>query len=113
MDRVDRATVYFAGIPCGVLRRTNGGYEFRYARSYLERQDAVPLSRSLPLSYAPHRSVELFPYFAGLAAEGWLQRQQSAIQKIDPADLLTLLVHNGEDLAGASSLAPFEGRDRT
>jgi len=121
MDRVAQAVVHLAGRRCGVLARTKEGYVFRYEADYLRRADAKPLSRSLPLREAPFPSVHFPGYFAGLVAEGWLQQQQSTLEKIDPHDYLTLLARNGEDLTGAVTVrcgdpdpasAPTAGRRR-
>ncbi len=106
MDRVDEAVVFFQGRRCGVLRRVRDGYRFQYDADFLARREACPLSLSLPLRAAAFESKDLFGYFAGLVSEGWLLRQQSVLQKTDSRDYLTLLAHNGEDVAGAVSIRP-------
>jgi len=110
MDRVDRAAVFFHGIRCGTISRIDGRYRFAYTPEYLARSDATPLSRSLPLRAERFEADHLFPYFAGLVSEGWLLRQQSVLERIDPGDYLTLLAHNGEDLAGAVTVKPIRGQ---
>jgi len=107
MDRIRQAVVFFENKRCGLLERTATGYRFQYDTEYRQRDDAKPLSRSLPLQSKPFESKHFFPYFAGLTSEGWLLKQQSLFEKIDSDDYLTLLAYNGEDLAGAVNIRPF------
>lgn len=80
MDRIDQATVFFEGKLCGVLSRTNNGYTFQYAAEYIQRADAKPLSRSLPLQKEPFESHHFFPFFAGLVSDMKGATRKSAAQ---------------------------------
>lgn len=108
MDRIKKVVVFFADQRCGVLSRTESKFRFQYDAEYLKTPGIRPLSRSLPLRTEAFESAQFFPYFAGLVSEGWLLQQQSALEKIDPRDYLTLLACNGEDLAGAVVVRPHE-----
>jgi len=106
MDRVDKVKVFFSAQFCGILEKKNAKYYFSYDYEYLSSGLSIPLSHSLPLQIEPFVSDQLFPFFAGLVAEGWLLRQQSFLEKVDAEDYLTLLAYNGEDLPGAVSVQP-------
>ena len=87
-----------------LIKHGESAYEFQYDADYLSEPGAHPISYSLPLKAEPYRSERLFPFFEGLIAEGWLRHQQSMIQKIDELDYFSLLIKNGQDLIGATSV---------
>lgn len=105
--RIEAAVVEMFGVEAGLLSRVDGEkYVFIYANDYI-RTVGFPLSASLPVSKPITVSDELMPYFDGLVAEGWLKEIQSQFQKIDETDRFTLLINNGENLAGAVTIRPL------
>jgi serine/threonine-protein kinase HipA len=95
-----RAKVYYQGEIAGILEKNNDGFTFQYHESYLN-GTGVPISYSLPLRHEKFKNKNLFPFFAGLVAEGWLLEIQSKTQKIAETDYFSLLIKNGKDLIGA------------
>ena len=51
-----KANVFFRDILSGRLEETETGYRFTYAKCYLERSDAEPVSLTLPLQEQPYNS---------------------------------------------------------
>lgn len=84
----------------GYLTQDNRGFTFEYLPNY----NGIPLSLSFPLSQRFYRSEILFPYFASLAPEGWLNKRFSELQQIDESDLFGLLIQNSDNLLGAVRL---------
>lgn len=103
---IETAVVRMHESIAGVLIRNGAEYVFAYEPEYIA-NGGMPLSASLPLQDEPFISDTLFPYFDGLAAEGWLKEVQSRYQKIDAGDRFSLLIENGENLAGAITIAPM------
>ena len=62
-----RLIVYLNGEPVGILDQDDSELlGFRYGPEWLNRQDAAPLSRSLPLQRDPFRGRHARPFFAGI-----------------------------------------------
>ena len=82
---------------------------FSYASSYLERDDASPLSLSLPLSAVTFNTHEMRPYFEGLLPEG--PTREALVSQIGlPADdYLALLAVVGLDCIGDVVIQPSDG----
>jgi serine/threonine-protein kinase HipA len=96
------ARVLLNGTLAGTLEQTNDGYRFGYAPGYLANPNAKPVSLTLPLRREPFLSPRLFPFFAGLLAEGNLKDLQCQLYKIDPDDDFTrLLKTSHDDVIGA------------
>ncbi|MDO6686639.1 HipA N-terminal domain-containing protein [Agarivorans sp. 3_MG-2023] len=84
----------------GVLTESDEGFTFEYVEHY----QGQAVSFSLPVRKKRFSSPTLFPYFKGLAPEGWLLEQYSKLQHIDERDQLGMLIANGKDLIGAVTL---------
>ena len=54
----------------GIIAETEEGYIFTYDQDYLDREDAVAVSLTLPLRQEPYETTILFPFFDGLIPEG-------------------------------------------
>ena len=67
-----QAEIYRKGLFAGILTEDDGEYRFCYDEMYLVREDAQPISLTLPLQTEPFVSPVLFPFFDGLIPEGWL-----------------------------------------
>lgn len=90
MGRAGR--VYVQNLPAGLIKETDKGYEFTYDRDYLEKEDALPVSLTLPLKHEVYQSNTLFPFFDGLIPEGWLLGVVERNWKIDGRDRFGLLL---------------------
>lgn len=91
------------GEPAGLLSQQAGGeVVFTYERSWQARDDAFPLSLSMPLARREHRDAVVRPFLEGLlpdnasTLERWARRFQ-----VSARNPFALLSHMGEDCAGA------------
>lgn len=98
-----QARVLQNGRMAGILKQlSEGGYRFVYDPVYLTAPSARAVSLTLPLRREPFASSELFPFFAGLLAEGNLKDMQCRLYKIDSDDDFTrLLKTTRDDVIGA------------
>ena len=103
-----KADIRMHGTPAGTLTETEDGYRFRYHPDYLARQDAHPVSLSLPLQTAEYRDKRLFPFFDGLIPEGWLLDIAAVTWKLDPRDRMGLLLACCRECIGAVSVLSRE-----
>jgi len=87
-----RGIVRYRDIPAGTLERGAMGYTFRYAPDYLANPSLPAISATLPKTQAEYRSEHLFPFFAGLLAEGAQAERQCRELHIDERDLFTRLL---------------------
>jgi len=76
----------------GMIQETEEGYEFQYDKEYLEMDDALSVSLTMPLQAAPYTSSTLFPFFDGLIPEGWLLGVVERNWKLDGKDRFGLLL---------------------
>ena len=96
-----KGIVYYGDTKAGVIEQTDEGYIFQYAEEYVDREDARPVSQTLPLSKEEYRSKVLFPFFDGLIPEGWLLDVAIETWKINPRDRMKLLLNVCRDCIGA------------
>ena len=61
--------VYIQNHFSGIIAETEEGYIFTYDQDYLDREDAVAVSLTLPLRQEPYETTILFPFFDGLIPE--------------------------------------------
>ena len=87
-----KGEVQVNGIPAGVLDETATGIRFQYYPEYVRRDDLPAVSLTLPRQADPFESSILFPFFAGLLAEGATMQIQCRRLKLDEADLLGRLL---------------------
>ncbi len=88
----------------GWLTQDDNGYHFEYAKAYLAKPDAKPVSLTLPLQDAIYTSHVLFPFFDGLIPEGWLLNIVEKNWKLNPRDRMGLLLACCKDCIGAVSI---------
>lgn len=84
--------VYYRDIQAGTLEKDETGYSFTYLPSYLHDSSMPDISATLPKREESYRSEKLFPFFAGLLAEGSQRERQCRELKIDERDLFTRLL---------------------
>ena len=102
-----RLTVYLNGERVGTLDEDDSGLlEFRYALEWTGRQDAMPLSRSLPLQSESFRGKHARPFFAGILPDEGPRQQIASILGISERNDFAMLERIGGECAGAVSLLP-------
>ena len=98
MGRVGK--VYIQNQYAGTVEETDTGYSFRYDKKYLEMENAVAVSLTLPMREEPYESKVLFPFFDGLIPEGWLLEVVTRNWKISYNDRFGLLLIACRDCIG-------------
>ncbi len=106
-----KAEIHLQGRLAGTLEERDFGYAFTYDRTYLESNDTVAISLSLPLQSESHTDKRLFPFFDGLIPEGWLLDIAEQTWKLNPRDRMGLLLACCHDCIGAVSVIAAEGSD--
>lgn len=101
-----RAEIKMHNVLAGWLIEDENGYHFHYAASYLQREDAKPVSLTLPLQEKEFSSNVLFAFFDGLIPEGWLLDIAEKNWKLNPRDRMGLLLACCKDCIGAVSVHP-------
>lgn len=104
MNSYRTAYIYVGDAYAGVLEETDDGYSFAYDSDYLNRDDASPVSLTLPLSEEPYRSKTLFPFFDGLIPEGWLLDVVKRNWKLNSSDRFGILLVACKDGIGNVSV---------
>lgn len=81
----------------------NGIYDavFHYDKSWLDREDAIPVSLSLPLQEEAFSPEKTKTYFEGLLPEGFTKRSVARWMHADEQDYLTMLSGLGQECLGA------------
>ncbi|MFQ5640768.1 MAG: HipA N-terminal domain-containing protein [bacterium] len=92
--------VFMHAIQAGVITEDETGYSFAYSTDYLQRNDAEPVSLTLPLRDEPFISKTMLPFFDGLIPEGWLLDIVQSTWKIDSRDRMGLLLACCKDCYG-------------
>ena len=67
-----QAGIYVNDIFCGILTEDEEGFHFAYDKTYIDREDATPVSPTMPLTEQQYDKEMMFPVFDGLIPEGWL-----------------------------------------
>lgn len=101
-----QAEIYRKGILAAILTEDGGEYRFCYNKEYLTREDAQPVSLTLPLQAEPFVSPVLFPFFDGLIPEGWLLDVALRNTDISILDRMSLLLLCCKDCIGSISVLP-------
>lgn len=99
--------VYLNSDLVGSLEETDEGLlRFRYLSDWIEREDAVPLSRMLPLRSEPYENKHTRPFFAGILPEEGIRTAVARILGISEGNDFAMLERIGGECAGAVSLLP-------
>lgn len=102
-----QAEIYRKGILTGILTEDGGEYSFCYEGSYLHREDACPISLTLPLQADAYVSPVLFPFFDGLIPEGWLLDIALRNTDVSILDRMSLLLLCCKECIGSISVVPI------
>ena len=100
------------GKEVGAIEEIGAETRFTYARDWLARRDAVPVSVTLPLREAPYVAKGLHPFFENLLPEGWLLEVASKRLKISKSDAFGLLLATCSDCIGAVEIEPLDDEAR-
>lgn len=103
-----QAEIYRKDILAGILTEDGGEYRFCYNGSYLTRDDALPISLTLPLQEEAFVSPVLFPFFDGLIPEGWLLNVALRNTDISILDRMSLLLLCCKECIGSVSVVPVQ-----
>lgn len=108
-----QAEIYRKEKLAGILTEDGGEYRFCYDETYLAREDAQPISLTLPLQTEAFVSPVLFPFFDGLIPEGWLLEVALRNTDISILDRMSLLLLCCKECIGSVSVVPInkEGGD--
>ena len=87
-------------------RLADGSECFAYDSDYLERNDAMPISHSLPLRSEPYGKRQLRPFFAGLLPEESQRERIASYLGLAASDDFSMLAAIGGECAGALSIVP-------
>lgn len=102
-----QAEIYRKEILAGILTEDGGEYRFCYSEAYLAREDARPVSLTLPLQAESFISPVLFPFFDGLIPEGWLLDVALRNTDISVLDRMSLLLLCCKECIGSVSVVPI------
>lgn len=103
-----KANVYVQNRLAGSIYETEDGYEFAYNDLYLEEENPLPVSLTLPLDEKIHKSKTLFSFFDGLIPEGWLLNIATEKWNIKRTDRFGLLLVACKDCIGDVSIVEVE-----
>lgn len=96
-----KAYVYIRENFAGILEETDEGYSFSYDQDYIESENVVPVSLTLPLQSRNYTSRTLFSFFDGLIPEGWLLNIVTRNWKISENDRFAVLLVACKDPIGS------------
>lgn len=105
-----KAEIYNNGVLAGYLeKRGPEEYLFTYENNYWLDTSLSSISLMLPKTQQTWHSAALFPFFAGLLAEGINKDIQCRLLKIDERDDFTRLLKTaGEDTIGAITVKEIQ-----
>ena len=101
-----KAKIFFKSDLAGTLTEDETGYHFQYEPGYLNKENAEPVSLTLPLSKGAYSDKVLLPFFDGLIPEGWLLEIAEKNWKLDSRDRMGILLVTCRDCIGAVSVEP-------
>ncbi len=92
-----------------IIKFSENEYSFVYAKEYLNKEDAKPISLTFPLQEEEFKSNYLFPFFYNLLAEGSLKDIQCKELRIDKNDDFSrLLLTTKENTIGSITIEKEE-----
>lgn len=101
--------MYVNNRKAGILsEKARDNYQFDYDKDYLTREDATPVSLTMPLSDKSYQSKVLFPFFFNMLSEGDNRELQSQLLHIDKDDDFGILMATAQyDTIGAVTVKPI------
>lgn len=103
-----RAMVRLDGERVGLLVEQGRRVSFQYDEAWVARQDAIPVSLTLPVRREPYETEGLHPFFENLLPEGWLLDIATSKLKLSKDDPFGLLTATCADCVGAVEIFPAE-----
>lgn len=98
---MQKGSVFRNAVSVGEITKTQKEgvdvYLFVYSEEYLSRDDAMPISVSLPMQVDTFESTTLFPFFSNMLSEGNAKTIQCLKLKIDEDDTFTRLLKTVQD----------------
>lgn len=88
----------------------SGSEQFAYAADYLSKEDAQPISHSLPLRAGPYSAPQLRPFFSGLLPEESQRTRIASYLGIAEMNDFAFLAAMGGECAGALTILPKGSR---
>ena len=107
-----KAEIRIQNTTAGWLTQDENGYHFVYDTNYLQRENPVAVSLTLPIQQVQFTNNVLFPFFDGLIPEGWLLDIVEKNWKINPHDRMGLLLACCKDCIGAVSVYPLHEEEK-
>jgi len=104
MNAFRTAYIYIRDDFAGILSETDEGYAFTYDKEYLNKDNAMAVSLTLPLQNTNYTSKTLFSFFDGLIPEGWLLNVVTRNWKIPTSDRFGVLLVACKDPIGNVSI---------
>ncbi len=102
-------SVYYHGQFIGVLNINKGRrYTFTYTEEWLQNENAIPISISLPLSPGEFSEEKSMSFFSNLLPESTIREKLAKQFKLSEKDSYGLLELIGGECAGAISILPGE-----
>ena len=86
------------------MKEDEEGFHFSYFPEYLKKENAIPVSLTMPLQEEVFHADSLFPFFDGLIPEGWLLDIAQKNWKLNPRDRMGLLLATCKDCIGNISV---------
>jgi serine/threonine-protein kinase HipA len=99
-----RGKVYYKDEFAGIIVEDADGVSFTYDKDYLKKENAKPVSLTMPLREEPYLDKVMLPFFDNLIPEGWLLEIAEQNWKINPRDRMGLLLTFCKDTIGAVSV---------
>ena len=99
-----KGKVFFKDELAGIIEEDSNGVTFTYDKDYLKKENAKPVSLTMPLKEEPYVDKVMLPFFDNLIPEGWLLEIAEQNWKINPRDRMGLLLAFCKDTIGAVSI---------
>lgn len=99
-----RGKVYYQDELAGIIQEDISGVLFTYDKNYLKKENAKPVSLTMPLREELYTDKVMLPFFDNLIPEGWLLEIAEQNWKINPRDRMGLLLAFCKDTIGAVSI---------
>ena len=106
-----KAKIYMHENWAGTLVEDDEGFHYTYKEEYLNKDNAEPISLTLPLTSSTYSSKILFPFFDGLIPEGWLLDIVEKNWKLDIRDRMGILLVTCKDCIGAVSVEQIKTKE--